>query len=98
MAQKERDIINDRLKNLPEDTRLFRINSGMGWTGKIVKKYDNFIILENPRPFHAAPEGWPDLAGIKSIEITPDMVGKRIGVFYCEEIKTGNLKLSKIQK
>ena len=63
MADKERDIINDRLINLPDDTRLFRINAGMGWTGKIAQYTGKMIVIKNPYPLHAAPTGWPDLCG-----------------------------------
>jgi hypothetical protein len=63
VAQQEREIINERLKNLKPNERLFRINCGMGWIGETVKHTDNMIILKNPRPLHAAPEGWGDLAG-----------------------------------
>jgi hypothetical protein len=91
MAAPERDIINDRLLNLAPSERLFRINAGTGWVGKIAKK-GRFMIIDNPRPLHAAPEGWPDLCGWTSILITPDMVGKTVAVFTAEEVKaTGRL-------
>jgi len=92
MADKERDIIQDRLLNLKENERLFRINAGMGWVGKIVKHTGNMLILKNPRPLRAAPTGWPDLCGWTEIEITSDMVGQRMAIFTGEEVKaTGKL-------
>ena len=90
MGHKEQEIIKNRLLTLEENERLFRINAGMGWVGQTVKHTAGMIILKNPRPFHGAPVGWPDLCGFTEIEITPDMVGKKIAVFTGEEIKAGN--------
>jgi hypothetical protein len=98
MGAKERDIINNRLVNLKPSERLFRINAGVGWVGQTVKHTPNMIILKNPRPLISAPEGWGDLVGWTEIEITSDMVGKKIAVFTMEEAKTGKLKLSEMQK
>lgn len=97
MGYKENKIIVDRLMNLSANERLFRINAGMGWAGKILKKTNNAIVLGNPNPLHAAPTGWPDLSGWTEIEITPDMIGKKIAVFTGEELKATG-KLSKEQK
>jgi hypothetical protein len=105
MGIKEKEIINKRLTNLENNERLFRINAGMGWVGKEIwiskdcvsrlKKGD--LVIKNPSALHAAPEGWPDLAGWTEIEITEDMIGKKIAVFTAEEIKATG-KLSKMQK
>ena len=89
MGHKEAEIIKNRLLALADNERLFRINAGMGWVGQIAKQTAGMIILKNPRPLHGAPKGWPDLCGFESIEITPDMVGKKIAVFTGEEIKAG---------
>ena len=97
MGQAERDIMTPRLLNLKPNERLFRINSGMGWVGQTVKHTPGMIILKNPRPLHAAPKGWGDLVGWTEIEITPDMVGKKIAVFTMEEIKAGNDRMRKEQ-
>lgn len=96
MASKEKSVINARLLSLADNERLFRINSGVGWQGQIVRKND-FMIIKNPRPLHAAPEGWPDLCGWTTLEITPDMVGQKIAVFTAEEVKATG-QLSKKQK
>ena len=91
MGHKERDLINDRLLNLAPNERLFRTNSGMGWAGVAVKKGD-ITIIKNARPFHAMPEGWPDLTGWTCVTITPDMVGQTLAIFTAEEVKaTGAL-------
>jgi len=94
---REGDKIREILAAVPPDQRLFRINSGMGWAGKVLRREPSLIVLETPRPLHAAPEGWPDICGWTTIEITPEMVGQRIAVFTGMEVKvSGNL--SKAQK
>jgi hypothetical protein len=95
MAGPERDIINTRLLNLAGNERLFRINAGMGWAGTVVKRTPRMIILENPRPFHGAPVGWPDLTGWTEVIITPDMVGQSVAVFTAEEVKAGTQRIKK---
>lgn len=97
MGTAERDIINDILLNLPENERLFRSNSGMAWAGKAVKKGE-IIIIKNARPFHGMPEGFPDLCGWTEIEVTPEMVGRRVAVFTAVEVKTGKQTLRKEQR
>jgi hypothetical protein len=96
MGEKERNIINLRLSTLAENERLFRINSGMGWAGNAVRKGD-IVLIKNPYPLHAAPEGWPDLTGWTTITITPDMIGQRVAVWTGEEIKATG-RLSKAQE
>ena len=68
----------------------------MGWAGQCTRKGD-FLIIKNPYPLHAAPEGWPDLCGWTEVTVTPDMVGKRIAVFTAEEVKADGSKLRKRQ-
>ena len=97
MGQKEKKVINEILLNLPENKRLFRINSGMGWVGQIIKKTDSMLLMKNPRPFYGAPTGWADLCGWETIEITEEMIGKKVAIFTFEEIKTSG-KLSSDQK
>lgn len=99
MGAPERAIIDRILGELdPETDRLFRINAGMGWAGEIVNRTDEFLVLKNPRPLYAAPEGWPDLCGWKTVEITPEMVGKKLAVFRGVEVKTGRQTLRQKQK
>lgn len=97
MSQPEKEIINRILSSLPENKRLFRINSGMGWTGKFLFKDCRRGVIENPRPLHAAPKGWPDLCGWETIIVTPDMIGNQIAVFVGEEVKATG-RLSREQK
>lgn len=98
MGWRENTVKHKRLSTLSDDERLFKINAGMGWQGKIVRRTKTTITIRNPRPLHAAPEGWPDLAGWTSIVITPEMVGDVVAVFTAEEIKAGNDRLSPVQK
>jgi hypothetical protein len=86
MGHKERDLISERLAHLAPNERLFRINAGMGWAGRAVRVGDK-VVIKNPYPLHAAPEGWPDLCGWRSVTITPDMVGQTVAVFVGEEVK-----------
>lgn len=98
MGQKERALINDRLSSLADNERLFRINAGMGWSGEVTRVSDDKIVIKNPRPFHGAPEGWPDLAGWTTVTITPDMVGSQLAVFTAIEVKaTGRIKPGGLQ-
>jgi hypothetical protein len=97
MGSKEKEVINSRLLSLDEHTRLFRANCGMAWTGEITRKGD-FLIIHHPRPFHGLPEGFPDLFGLTSVEITPEMVGQKVAIFLAEECKTGKLQLSEKQR
>jgi len=87
MGYKENDLKNEILSNMPPSQRLFRINSGMGWAGQIISNKNGRVVLKNARPFHGAPEGWPDLSGWSTVEITPDMVGQRLAVFTGLELK-----------
>ena len=98
MGSAARKIENERLQNLPSNKRLFKINSGVGWQGQVIQRDGNLLVLKNPRPLHAAPKGWPDLAGWETVKITHDMVGQKIAVFCGEEIKAGTDKLRTGQK
>jgi hypothetical protein len=98
MGTKENRIINQILCEMPENQRLFRINAGVGWTGKMASTGKlNMIVLENARPLRAAPKGWPDLTGWTSIEVTPDMVGQKVAVFTGIEVKASG-KVTDIQE
>jgi len=93
MGIKEKNLINETLLNLPKNMRMFRTNSGMGWTGNIINKTKTSITIQNPRPFHGMPKGFPDLFGWECVEITPDMIGQKIAVATGYEVKaTGKLR------
>jgi hypothetical protein len=101
MGLKEKTLIDRDFVNMPANRRLFRINAGMGWQGKkidakpgtVFRVPKGVLILANPRPFLGAPEGFPDTAGWEEIEITPEMVGRKVAVFVGREYKaTGGLR------
>jgi hypothetical protein len=91
MGYKENIKIKQILSELKPNERLFRVNSGMAWAGKVVNKIKNKIVLENPRPFYGTIKGTPDLIGFTSIEITKEMIGQQIAVFTAIEVKTKNV-------
>jgi hypothetical protein len=67
--------------------RIFRNNVGQGWIGHGAHTGTS-IFIENPRPLHAGLcKGSGDGIGWHTIEITPDMVGKRVAVFLSVETK-----------
>ena len=71
------------------NAKLFRNNTGTAWTGKTVSSTrDGGKYIDEPRPLRAGLcKGSSDLIGWTPIEITQDMVGKKIGVFTAVEIK-----------
>ncbi|WP_455577320.1 VRR-NUC domain-containing protein [Anaerosinus sp.] len=78
---------------------LFRANVGNAWTGNNVehKNYGS-VLIHDARPFTTGlPQGFPDLFGLKSIEVTPDMVGKKIAAFVFIEVKQPKKKPTKTQ-
>lgn len=67
---------------------IFRNNVAQAWVGKIINQTPTTITLLNPRPLHAGlVKGSSDIIGWKTIEITPDMVGKKVAVFTAVEVK-----------
>ena len=88
-------------------SRLFRNNTGMGWTGLtngISKKSITItinpgdMVIRKARPFHAGfPKGSADLIGWTKIQITPNMVGREVAVFTAVEAKTENVRATKEQ-
>lgn len=73
--------------------RLFRNNVGTGWQGQTITHKGTQLVLANPRPLEAGLcKGSSDLIGWTTIEITPDMVGKKVAVFTALEVKTAKGK------
>ena len=86
--------------------RLFRVNAGMAWAGRLqtfsshatLKLNPGDRVLINPRPFYGMPEGTPDLLGWTPKKLTLDDVGKTVSVFTAIEVKTPNVSTTKAQK
>lgn len=75
--------------------RIFRINTGMAWQGKVQRFYDKTTVIINPgdiiirgaRPVHFGFEGASDYWGWTSLLITDKWLGKRVAVFTACEVK-----------
>lgn len=95
----EHGIQNDIRLALSGHATMFRNNVGTAWTGDVQRLRDGSILIRNPRPFHAGlMVGSGDLIGWRSVEITPDMVGKKIAVFASVEVKSLKGKASAAQQ
>lgn len=88
-------------------SRLFRVNSGRGWTGKkcipineksTVTLQKGDMVIKQYRPFHSGvPTGFSDLVGWTKVNITKDMIGRDIAVFTAIEAKTARVQATKQQ-
>lgn len=92
---------------------IFRNNVGTGWVGetfkiakptililngKPVQITTGDLIIKNPRPLRAGlHEGSSDLIGWKTVEITPEMIGKKVAIFVSIEGKTDFGRISNTQ-
>lgn len=73
------------------DVRIFRNAVGEGWMGRTVEHRGDLITLRNPwRVKFGLTPGSADLIGLRSITITPDMVGQTIAQFTSLEVKTAS--------
>lgn len=95
---KETNVLKKIQLALPRTTTLFRNNTGMGWAGKLVKKTVEYVMVEKYRPLHSGLcDGSSDLIGWTTVEITPDMVGKKLAVFTAIECKSNTGRASAAQ-
>lgn len=95
----ERQIIARVLRALDSDTEcLFRINAGVGWTGSLVRRQPDHVVLARPRVLRAAPEGWPDLCGWRSHTVTEADLGRVLAVFRAVEVKAGRDRMRPAQQ
>ncbi len=107
MAKQETDIAHQIMLDLaPLGVRLFKNSRGLFYTLDVVEKIKSAfkmggwqsvlktISSGGLRKIRAglSPNGSSDLIGFTVIEITPDMVGKKIPVFTAIETKTANGK------
>lgn len=70
--------------------RLWNNPVGFGWAGDILRMGPNrtvSLINAYQITYGLAKPGGSDLIGFTMIEITPDMVGRRIAVFTAQEVK-----------
>lgn len=97
----EHDIQNEIRVNISAKQlgTLFRANVGNAWTGNKIERNSNKVIIHEARPFSSGlPMGFPDLFGLKEIEITPDMVGQKIAAFVFIEVKAPKGRTTKAQE
>lgn len=80
-------------------TRIFRNSVGLGWVGQsrritateTITVHTGDVLIRRARPLHAGLiKGSGDLIGWHTVEITPEMVGRRIAVFVSLEGKQGS--------
>lgn len=70
------------------DVRLFRNNVGAAWLGKVQHNMDGSVTIHNPtRVVYGLGVGTSDLIGLRSVVITPEMVGQRVAIFAAVEVK-----------
>lgn len=77
--------------------RIFRNNSGSAWIGEsrrfttpqTINVQSGDVLIRNARYFTAGLcTGSSDLIGLKSVVVTPEMVGKPVALFVACEVKT----------
>lgn len=98
--QSERDTQNRILLTCSRgDTRLFRQNVGQGWAGRLVSNQAGRVTLQDARPLIAGLcTGSADLIGWRSIEVTAEMVGRRLAVFAAVEVKSATGRTTEQQR
>ncbi|MCW8918951.1 MAG: VRR-NUC domain-containing protein [Gammaproteobacteria bacterium] len=106
---KESDIQNLIRLTLSERSEVthWRNNTGSGWQSnellrgprRCVDMNPGDVLLRNARPLHAGLcKGSSDLIGMKSVEITQEMVGQRVAVFVAVEVKNKGGRVTKEQQ
>jgi hypothetical protein len=98
MSESSQLVADIQLKLGRGDVRLLRINSGSGWSGKIVEKTPQRIVLASYHHVQFAPAGTADLLGCVSHRITSDMVGQLVAIAVGIEAKTGTGRPTKEQR
>ncbi|ANN86156.1 Holliday junction resolvase [Enterobacter phage Arya] len=107
MANKEHALQNTIRNALAGRALIFRANVGKAYASNDVVKVPRQmpvvmgprdVLLKNARPFETGlPPGFADLFGLVAVEITPDMVGKKLAVFTALEVKDG-ARVSPLQR
>ncbi len=77
----------------------FRSNVGQAWTGNNIRKHaDGSITIMDPRPFQTGlPEGYSDLTVVVPVLVTPEMVGRLVGIAGFIEVKNQKRKATPAQ-
>lgn len=82
-----------------QSATLFRANVGEAWTGTLASNNLNRVIIEDARRFRSGlPIGFPDLFGFRTVEVTSEMVGKKLAVFAFLEVKKPGGRTSRAQE
>ncbi len=80
---------------------LFRANVGEAWTGicRRMNWIPDRVVIDGARRFQSGlPVGFPDLFGFQTIEVTPEMVGRKLAVFAFLEVKKPGGRTNKAQE
>ncbi len=85
MAREESNISKRIMLKLSESCRIFRNNVGLFTTNTGAKVKTGLC------------KGSSDLIGWHTVEITPEMIGKKIGIFLAVEVKSSKGRASKDQ-
>jgi hypothetical protein len=78
--------------------KTFRVNAGKFWQGEVASHTGEFLVLRNPRMVDGLPEGFPDLLAVIPTVVTPDMVGKTIGLAGFVEVKAEGDRIRRKQE
>lgn len=80
--------------------RLFRNNQGAAWQGTATRLQNGDVLLRNPRRvvYGVGNPGGSDLIGWRTVEVTPEMVGRKLAVFCAVEVKSSTGRASEDQK
>ncbi len=78
--------------------RLFRVNTGQAWVGRLVAHKGGHVALADARPIRMGLTiGGSDLIGWTEHTITVEDVGRRVAIFTAVELKTGQVPLTREQ-
>lgn len=78
--------------------RLFRNNVGTAWRGEVHKLKNGDILIKNPVLIrYGLADGSGDLIGGTQVEITPEMVGRKVLIFTNYEVKANKTRTTENQ-
>ena len=100
---KEKSLLNDILLQAGSlKAILFRNNIAFSWAGRVVKDRPTpngrNVELVDARPIKSGlVKGSSDLVGWTEVEITQEMIGRKVAVFTAIEAKTPSMRVLKAQ-